>query len=165
VLFASNVIDYDYIMELISQSSHNPQKQKETINELIEKIKADAKFIDDCDDIEEYIQSLNLQSGNTGLTVEQVKQGYIDFKHQKNNNELFEIATKHNLDFTNMQNFVDFIIKRMIFDNEQLRNLLAPLELGWKDRSKKELELVKDLLPLLRRRAGNREISGLKAYE
>ena len=53
----------------------------------------------------------------------------------------------------------------MIFDGEQLTELLAPLELGWKARTQKELALMADLVPLLKKRAGGRDISGLKAYE
>jgi type I restriction enzyme R subunit len=53
----------------------------------------------------------------------------------------------------------------MIFDGEQLSELLAPLELGWKARSQAELALMADLLPLLNKRAGGREIAGLRAYE
>jgi len=46
-----------------------------------------------------------------------------------------------------------------------LTDLLAPLELGWKDRAKKELELMEELIPLLKKLAGEQEISGLKTYE
>lgn len=53
----------------------------------------------------------------------------------------------------------------MIFDGERLTELLAPLELGWRDRTEKELALMADLVPLLKRRTGGRDISGLKAYE
>ena len=64
-----------------------------------------------------------------------------------------------------MQGFVDGIIQRMIFDGEQLGDLLAPLELGWKARTQKELALMDDLIPLLHKRAHGHEISGLSAYE
>jgi len=57
------------------------------------------------------------------------------------------------------------LLKRMIFDDEQLSELLAPLDLGWKARTQKELALVEDLAPLLRKLAHGREISGLNAYE
>jgi len=53
----------------------------------------------------------------------------------------------------------------MIFDGEQLRDLLQPLELGWKARTQKELALMKDLVPLLKKRAAGRDISGLNAYD
>jgi type I restriction enzyme R subunit len=42
---------------------------------------------------------------------------------------------------------------------------LAPLELSWKSRTQKELELMEDLIPLLKKIAQGREISGLAAYE
>ena len=41
----------------------------------------------------------------------------------------------------------------------------AQFDLGWKARTQKELALRGDLLPLLKKRAGGREIAGLKAYE
>ncbi len=53
----------------------------------------------------------------------------------------------------------------MIFDGEQLSDLMAPLDLGWKARSQAELALMGDLHPLLTKRAGGRDISGLSAYE
>ncbi len=54
---------------------------------------------------------------------------------------------------------------RMIFDGEQLSDLMAPLDLGWKARASAETALMKDLHPLLTKRAGSRDISGLSAYE
>jgi len=53
----------------------------------------------------------------------------------------------------------------MIFDGEKLSELFSPLDLGWKERTKRELLLMGDLIPLLRKQAEGREISGLKAYE
>jgi type I restriction enzyme, R subunit len=64
-----------------------------------------------------------------------------------------------------LQTFVDGIIQRMIFDDEQLSDLLVPLGLGWKDRSQKELTLMKDLILLLHKLAHGRDISGLSVYE
>ena len=53
----------------------------------------------------------------------------------------------------------------MIFDGEQLTDLMEPLGLGWRARRKQELALMADLVPLLNKRAGGRDISGLNAYE
>jgi type I restriction enzyme R subunit len=53
----------------------------------------------------------------------------------------------------------------MIFDGEKLGDLLAPLELGWKARTQKEIALMEDLIPLLKKRSNGRDISGLSAYE
>jgi type I restriction enzyme, R subunit len=53
----------------------------------------------------------------------------------------------------------------MIFDGDALSELLAPLDLSWKARTQKELDLMKELAPYLRKLAGGRDISGLSAYE
>jgi len=53
----------------------------------------------------------------------------------------------------------------MLFDGEQLTDLLEPLGLNWKSRKVKEDALMGDLVPLLKKRSGGREISGLSAYE
>jgi type I restriction enzyme R subunit len=45
-----------------------------------------------------------------------------------------------------------------------LSALFAPLELGWKARGQAELALMRDLVPLLTKQAGGREISELAAY-
>jgi len=56
-------------------------------------------------------------------------------------------------------------LQRMIFDGEQLGDLMAPLGLAWKARTQKELALMDELVPLLKKRAQGRDISGLNAYE
>jgi type I restriction enzyme R subunit len=60
---------------------------------------------------------------------------------------------------------VDEVMDRMIFDGERLSDLMAPLDLSWKERTNKELELMEDLIPLLKKLASGREIAGLAAYE
>ena len=64
-----------------------------------------------------------------------------------------------------MQTFVDDILRRRIFDGEHLSELMAPLSLGWKARTQKELALMDELTPLLHKLAQGREIAGLAAYE
>jgi type I restriction enzyme R subunit len=56
-------------------------------------------------------------------------------------------------------------MNRMIFDGEKLTDLMEPLELGWKQRSKAETALMTALVPQLKKLAQGREISGLAAYE
>ena len=163
VLFASAVIDYDYIMGLLARyTQEQPGKQKMTHGELIGLILSDAKFMDDREDITAYINTLQV---GKGLDEKAIRQGYERFKAEKSARELADIATKHGLEPGALQAFVDGIMQRMIFDGEQLSDLLAPLELGWKARTNKELALMKDLIPLLHKLAQGREISGLRAYE
>ena len=163
VLFASAVIDYDYIMGLIAKfSQKGPGKSKMTREQLIGLISADAKFMNERDDIAEYIGTLK---AGEGLSEAAIREGYTRFKAEKNTKELATIAAKHHLATDALQTFVDGILDRMIFDGEQLSDLMAPMELGWKARSQAELALMADLLPLLIKRAGGRDISGLSAYE
>jgi type I restriction enzyme R subunit len=163
VLFASAVIDYDYIMGLIARfSEKGPGKSKMTREELIGLISADAKFMDERDDIAEYIGTLK---AGEGLSEAAIREGYTRFKAEKNARELEAIAARHGLANAALQNFVDHILDRMIFDGERLSDLLAPLDLGWKARTNAELALMGDLRPLLTKRTAGRDISGLRAYE
>ncbi|MCP9321007.1 type I restriction endonuclease subunit R [Acetobacter persici] len=163
VLFASTVIDYDYIMGLITRYSEaTPGKQKMSREELIGLIQSDAKFLDEREDIAAYIATLK---AGEGLSEKAIRDGYSRFKGEKNAAELAGIAGKHGLATEALQDFVDTILQRMIFDGEALTDLMEPLGLNWKTRRVKELDLMADLMPLLLKRAGGREISGLSAYE
>jgi type I restriction enzyme R subunit len=163
VLFASTVIDYDYIMGLMSRfSKQEPSKQRMSREQLIGLIQADAKFINERDDIAAYIATLK---AGEGLSESAIREGYSHFKQQKDAVELAAIASKHQLAPDALQDFVESILQRMIFDGEQLSDLMAPLDLGWKARAYAEQALMKELYPLLYKRAQGREISGLSAYE
>lgn len=162
VLFASAMIDYDYIMELISRCMGQPAKWKMTKDELINLIRSSANLLDDRDDIIAYIDSLD---GVNGRTEQQIKDGYEVFKAEKYAKELSAVARKHNLETDAVMLFVNDIVERRIFDGEKLNELLEPLDLGWRDRTRKETELMNDLVPLLKRLVSGQEISGLKAYE
>jgi type I restriction enzyme R subunit len=163
VLFASAVIDYDYIMGLLARfSAKGPAKSKMTKEEVIGLIQSDAKFMNERDDIAAYINTLK---AGEGLSEKAIRDGYTRFKAEKDITELATIAARHGLDTAALQTFVDGILGRMIFDGEQLSDLMAPLELGWKARTEAELALMVDIHPLLTKRAQGRDISGLSAYE
>ena len=163
VLFASAVIDYDYIMGLIARySDATPGKQKMSREELIGLIQSDAKFMDEREDIAAYINTLK---AGEGLSEKAIRDGYSRFKAEQDAGELADIAGKHGLTTDALQGFVDTILQRMIFDGEALTDLMEPLGLNWKARRVKELDLMADLMPLLLKRVGGREISGLSAYE
>lgn len=163
VLFASAVIDYDYIMGLIARYSEaTPGKQKMSREELIGLIQSDAKFMDEREDIAAYIATLK---AGEGLSEKAIREGYSRFKAEKSAAELAGVASKHGLAAEALHDFVDGILQRMIFDGEALTDLMEPLGLNWKARRVKELDLMADLMPLLLKRAGGREISGLSAYE
>jgi len=163
VLFASAVIDYDYIMNLIADSTQKkPAKQKMTKAQVISLLGANANLMDEQEDLTDYINGLDW---NSGQDVNTLRKGYETFKIEKNEKELTAIAHKHGLQTADLKTFVEKIMSRMIFDGEKLTDLLEPLALSWKERRVKELALMEDLVPQLKKIAQGREISGLAAYE
>lgn len=163
VLFASAVIDYDYIMNLIADSTQKkPAKQKMTKVQVISLLKSNSNLMEDEEDLTEYINSLDW---NIGQDVDTLRKGFDKFKDDKYNKEIATIANKYGLQTADLKKFMDMILSRMIFDGEKLTDLLEPLELSWKERRVKELALMADLVPQLKKLAQGREISGLAAYE
>ena len=163
VLFASALIDYDYIMNLVADSTQQkPTKHKMTKAQIISLLKSNSNLMDEEEDLTEYINELDW---NSGQDVETLRKGYDTFKDNKYNKELAAIAHKHGLETGKLKAFVEKIMDRMIFDGEKLTDLLQPLDLNWKERRVKELALMEDLVPQLIKLAQGREISGLAAYE
>ncbi len=163
VLFASTLVDYDYIIGLIaSYSQGKTEKQHMTLEQLIGHLSSDANSHAERDDLTAYVSGL--QPGE-GLGVQDIRAGYENFKTRQSTKVLAGIAARYGLETSALQAFADGIINRMIFDGEQLSDLLEPLELGWKARTRKELELMGELLPELEKLAQGREIAGLGAYE
>ncbi len=163
VLFASAIIDYDYIMNLIADSTQKkPARYQMTREQIIGLLKSTSNLMDEEEDLTDYINSLDWSKGqNAG----ELREGYERFKAEKYHKELARIARKHGLKTADLKAFVENIIDRMIFDGEKLTDLLEPLGLGWRARREKELALMKDLVPLLKKQVQGREISGLAAYD
>lgn len=164
VLFASAVIDYDYIMGLIAKSTDDdkPSKHKMSRQQLIDLISSSANLMDERDDIVDYINSLPTDQS---LNEKAIREGYQQFKSEKSAKELAAIADNHNIEHEALEGFVDRILDRMIFDGDQLTDLLEPIYSNWKKRRRVEEALMEDLVPLLNKLAQGREISGLAAYE
>jgi type I restriction enzyme R subunit len=163
VLFASADIDYDYIMGLITRYANQaPGKLTLTRDQLVGIIRSEARFMDDGQLIVEYIDSLGAVRGRS---EKEIRAGFERFRDERHAAELAALAQKHALPTERLQTFVDAILQRLVFDGEQLTELLAPLGLNWKARRVAELALMEQLVPLLKKRSAGREISGLNAYE
>ncbi|MCB0458287.1 MAG: type I restriction endonuclease subunit R, partial [Flavobacteriaceae bacterium] len=163
VLFASAVIDYDYIMNLIADSTQKKaSRQKMTKNQIMSLLTSNANLMDEQEDLKEYIDGLDW---NTGQDVQTLREGYDAFKEEKHNKELVRIANEQGIALESLKEFIKGIMSRMIFDGEKLTDLLEPLQLSWKERRLKELALMEQLVPVLHKLAEGREISGLVAYE
>lgn len=163
VLFASAIIDYDYIMNLTANNlGKKPSKQQMTKSQIISLLKSNANFLDSEEDIADFINQLDW---SVGQTVDELKSNFEKFLDDKYNMEIAAIAHKHGLQTADLKKFIDKVMTRMIFDGEKLTDLLAPLNLSWKERRVKELALMEELVPQLKKLAQGREISGLAAYE
>jgi type I restriction enzyme R subunit len=163
ILFASSVVDYDYIMNLIAKYTQGTtKKQKMTRDQLIGVLSSSSNLLEEREDIIDYIK--NLEVGKA-LNENEIKNGYQKFKEEKITKRLSIIAQNNGLEILALQKFTNNIISRLIFDADKLSELFAPLDLGWKERTKRELALMEELTPLLKKQAEGREISGLKVYE
>ena len=86
VLFASAVIDYDYFMKLIAKySGQDPKRLTISRKQLIGLIQSDAKFLDEREEITEYVRSLK---EGEGLDEAAVRAGYEQFKAAKQAREI-----------------------------------------------------------------------------
>ena len=95
VLFASAVIDYDYIMKLIAKySGQDPKKLTISREQLIGLIQSDAKFLDEREEITEYVRSLK---EGEGLDEAAIRAGYEQFKAEKQAKEIEGLAQTHGL--------------------------------------------------------------------
>lgn len=164
VLFASATIDYDYIMRLIADFSEKaPGKATMTREQLVGIIAADSKFLDEREAITEFVGGLK---AGAGLSEQAIRDGYQRFKAERAAREVADVAARHGLPIEPVRAFVERVLTPpFVFDAEELTALFDPLELGWRERAAKEVALMADLAPLLKRRAGGREVSGLRVYE
>ena len=109
---ASPLLLRDNIMGLIANfSAKGPGKSKMTREELIGLIGSDAKFMNERDEIAEYISTLK---AGEGLSETAIRDGYIRFKAEKNAKELAAIAAKHSISTAALQTFLDCILERTL---------------------------------------------------
>jgi len=163
VLFASSIIDYDYIMGLISRYTIK-SKEKITRAELVDAISSTSNLMDEKEDILAYLDDIDKKQVN-GKTEEEVKQDYEKFREDKFLKKISELADQFSLDGESMKLFINETVERLIFDGEKLDDVFSPLGLGWKELAVRESELMKELIPLLKKQVRGQEISGLSAYE
>src|SRR5690554_4920148 len=150
-------------MNLIADSTQKkPSKQKMTKTQVLSLLKSNSNLMDEEEDLTDYINHVDW---SVGQTAEELKRNFETYKIEKYDKELAKIAHDHGLQTADLKVFVEKIMSRMIFDGEKLTDLLAPLNLSWKERRIKELALMEDLVPQLKKLAQGREISGLAAYE
>jgi type I restriction enzyme R subunit len=145
-----------------STTPGGPKKQQLTREQIIALLGSSANLMDEADDLTTYFAGLPT---DRGFSEAEIRTGYEDFRAAKTAGEQTRIAETHGLAPAALTAFVQATLGRLILDGEALGDLLAPLGLGWKARAAKESELMTDLIPLLKKMAQGRELSGLEVYE
>ncbi|MDR2963235.1 MAG: type I restriction endonuclease subunit R [Bacteroidales bacterium] len=164
VLFASAIIDYDYIMGLLAKNSGvEPRKRNMTKEQLIGLIASSANMMDERENLEDFITKQ--YDALNGKTEQEIRAAYQTFKAEKFAKEIAEIAARNELETAAVQRFVETVMQRMIFDADTFDLLFAPFDLGWKAKKQRQEALMHDLCPLLKKLSAGREISGLSAWE
>ena len=163
VLFASTVIDYDYIISLISKYTYGEKFTDEvmTKEQLVSLLKSCSNLLDEKDDIIDYVETLEI---GVGLNEEDIKNEYKKFKETKRNNALIAIAKEFNINEKELIRIANDTIRQMSFSGDMLDGLF-PRELNWKERAKLEEALMEKLIPILNKMAEENTIRGLDAYE
>lgn len=163
VLFSSAMIDYDYILGLISRfTNQTPSQQTLTKEELVRLVASHSNLMEEQEDILEYINQLEVVNG---LTINEVSESYQQFKNRKMRQRIEVIAQRYGIIPETLNSFIQSVLDRMIFDADQLSELFRAQDLGWKQRVQQEKALISDLFPLFSLLAKGQNISGLSAYK
>src|SRR5690606_33588839 len=102
---ASPSTDSTSTWKLIARSANRKRrKQKMTREQLVGLLRANAKFLDEREEIIEYVNTL--EEGQ-GLTEKEIREGYERFKAEKYARAVAEIAERHGLDRDALQGFID----------------------------------------------------------
>lgn len=75
-----------------------------TKTQVISLLSSNANLMDEQEDLTEYINGLDW---NSGQDVETLRKGYDTFKDDKYNQELAAIAHQHGLEMADLKNFVE----------------------------------------------------------
>ena len=105
------MIDDDDIMALISRYTNQTQRKRRICRaQRIGLIQFDAKFIEETDNITEYLRTL--QAGKT-LNEKTIHTGVERFKMDKHARDLADIAAKYTLESTILQMFIAVTLRRI----------------------------------------------------
>lgn len=163
VLFASTIIDYDYIISLISKYTFGEKITNEvmTKEQLISLLKSYSNLLDEKDDIVDYVDTLEV---GIGLNEEEIRKGYKQFKETKRNNAIISLAKEFSVDEKELIRIANDTIRQMSFSGDMLDGLFSR-DLNWKERAQLEEKLMAQFIPILYKMAEGNTIRGLDAYE
>lgn len=166
VLFASAMIDDDYIASLVSGYTQAPKTFKVTPEQIIDIIGSNADMLEERDYLIEFVYLILNESKTKSVKIEKEEfhERYEVFRQAKIRAEKEAVCQEFGIAYDKLETFIARTVKRLILDTEDLEELLADEELGWKERGAKEKAIVVALTPLLKKLTKGQDISGLSAY-
>jgi type I restriction enzyme R subunit len=99
------------------------------------------------------------------MSEDEIKKGFEKFKEERNDAILSKIAEKNGVEFNALKNFVNETLQRLVFDSDKFDELFESQDLGWKERTQKQLSMMEELEPVFKKMSDGHVIAGLSAYE
>lgn len=162
VLFASAIIDYDYIISLIARmvNEEEPERREVTREEIVALLRSHSNLPEDREDILEFVSHPEVINGRT---ADEISDEFRRFREAKWHRQLQELAHRYGVDQEGLSEFIESTLHVMRYDDSHLSDLFTDEGLGWRDRVAKKNALRADLVPLIRLRAAGQEIDNLPA--
>lgn len=162
VLFASAIIDYDYIISLIARmvNEKEPERREVTREEIVALLRSHSNLPEDREDILEFVRHPEVINGRT---AGEISDEFRRFREAKWHRQLQELAHRYGVDQEGLSEFIESTLRVMRYDDSHLSDLFTDEGLGWRDRVAKKNALRADLVPLIRLRAAGQEIDNLPA--
>ena len=162
VLFASAIIDYDYIISLIARmvNEEEPERREVTREEIVALLRSHSNLPEDREDILEFVRHPEVINGRT---AGEISDEFRRFREAKWHRQLQELAHRYGVDQGRLSDFIESTLDVMRYDDSHLSDLFTDEGLGWRDRVTKKNALRADLVPLIRLRAAGQTIDNLPA--
>ena len=162
VLFASAIIDYDYIISLIARmvNEKEPERREVTREEIVALLRSHSNLPEDREDILEFVghpEAIN------GRTADEISDEFRRFREAKWHRLVHQMAQRHGVDQGRLSDFIQSTLDVMRYDDSHLSDLFTDEGLGWRERVTKKNALRADLVPLIRLRAAGQTIDNLPA--
>lgn len=162
VLFASAIIDYDYIISLIARmvNEAEPERREVTREEIVALLRSHSNLPEDREDILEFVCHPEVINGRT---ADEISDEFRRFREAKWHRQLQELAHRYGVDQEGLSEFIESTLHVMRYDDSHLSDLFTDEGLGWRDRVAKKNALRAELVPLIRLRAAGQAIDNLPA--
>lgn len=158
-LFSSAIVDYDYIMRLMSR--YTEDRVKITKEQILALLSSNSDLINE----REYLRAFINEELHKGKVIKEneIRRLYDEFKENRIKGQIAEIAQKYSLDAIALENFVQETTRLLRIDENTFADLLSHID-NWKQRKAAKEGLIASLNPLFTLLSNGSTIEGLNAY-